>query len=131
MAATDLRAEVEQAVAQAQRSQDAVGKALLAADPSLLVAAAQDFQQAVSALSERVHRLRQLGPLPVPLQRNLQDIAQAIGMQREACLRRGALADQAVQSVLPAASATPVYGERSGPYGAGQRRSGAFKVLAA
>ena len=127
----EQRARVDAALAVATRSQDAVAKALLGSDPSLLVAAAEEFQHAVTQLSEQVERLRQQGPLPAALQHSLREIAQAIGRHREACVRRGAYADQAVESLLPGASVAPVYGQRKSPYGAGQRRSGAFKVLSA
>lgn len=131
MRVADPRAEVDQAIAHTRRCQKAVGKALLDQDPALLVLTAQDFQGAIAQLSERVQRLRQLGPLPDAVRDSLKEIGQAIGLHREACLRRSALVDQSVQSVLPGTGAAPVYGDGNGPYGGRQRRSGAFKVLSA
>ena len=122
---------VEQALLAAENMQQAVAKALLAGQPDLLQAAAIDLQRAAVALLDAVVAVNGAIHLRSPLRQRVLAVARSLTLYREACLRRGAVVQRSLQSILPAATGAATYGASSGPYGNQSRQSGAFKVLSA
>lgn len=62
-------------------------------------------------------------------QQRLGKVAQGMAMQREALLRRTAVVERSLHSIVPA-SRSNTYGGAA-PYGHSVRQTGAFKLLAA
>jgi acyl-CoA reductase-like NAD-dependent aldehyde dehydrogenase len=121
--------QVEAALQSAERSQRAVEQALLAGHADLLEAAAADLQRSASALSDAVLAVNGAIQLRAPLGQRVVAVARGMVMYREACLRRGALVQRTLQSILPD-SGNSTYGS-TGPYARAARQSGAFKLLSA
>ena len=76
-------------------------------------------------------RIAQRGRLDEPeLKHRLRRLGQDLAMQREACLRRFAVVDRALNSMIPSTRAN-TYAGGAGPYGRQARRSGAFGHISA
>ena len=120
---------VETALRSAELSQRAVAQALLAGQPDLLEAAAAELQRAASVLSDAVLAVNGAIQLRAPLGQQVVAVARGMAMYREACLRRGAMVQRSLQSILPE-TGSATYGS-SGPYAKTARQSGAFKLLSA
>lgn len=105
--------------------------ALLDGPPDRVAAAATDMQQAATSLSGALQRVQQGGRVDAVLAQRLRRLAQHVAQQREACLRRGAIVDRALNSIVPSARASTYAGAGNGPYGQQVRRSGAFNQLSA
>ncbi len=121
--------QVEAALKSAELSQRAVAQALLAGQADLLEAAAADLQRAASALSDAVLAVNGAIQLRAPLGQRVVAVARGMVMYREACLRRGAMVQRSLHSILPD-SGSATYGV-TGPYAKPARQSGAFKLLSA
>ena len=115
----------------AEAKQEAVGLALVAGQPGVLEAAAAELQAAIAALTQTVEAVKREGPIAPAVRQRLVEMSQRIALHREACLRRGAVVERALLSVLPAAPSGPVYAAGTSPYSRAARQSGAFKVLSA
>ena len=114
----------------AEKRAQVLSAALLEGQPELVAAAAQDMQQSAQALSASLHGVLQYGPLEPVLKQRLRRVGQVLAMQREACLRRAAVVDRALNSIIPSSRAN-TYSGGAGPYGQQARRSGAFNLMAA
>ena len=115
---------LEDSLCAAERCQAAVSHALLQGEPDLLQAAATEMQRAaqqVSALLQRAH-----GAATEPaLRLRLHAVAQAMAMQREACVRRLAVVQRSLHSIIPSTRPS-TYGGVVGAYARGSQ-GGAFK----
>ena len=131
MGRPELSARLHAQTLLAEAKQEAVGLALVAGQPGVLEEAAAELQCAIAALTQTVEAVKREGPLAPALRQRLVQMSQRIAQHREACLRRGAVVERALLSVMPAASAGPVYGAGNNPYSRTSRQSGAFKVLSA
>ena len=115
----------------AEKRAQALAAALLAGQADLVASASQDLQQATLALSASLQGLQQRGRLDEPeLKHRLRRLGQDLAMQREACLRRFAVVDRALNSMIPSTRAN-TYAGGAGPYGRQARRSGAFGHISA
>jgi predicted Abi (CAAX) family protease len=123
--------EFLQGLAIAEHSTQILAAALLAGQPDGVAAAAQGMQQSAQALSAALQGLQRRGSQVDPgLQHRLRRLGHDLAMQREACLRRAAVVDRAVVSLIPSARSS-TYAGVTGPYGQQARRSGAFKLMSA
>ena len=113
----------------AEHHQQVLGAALLDGQPDRVAAAAGDLQQVVATLSGLLQRVQRGGRLAPALQLRLQRLGQGVAQQREACLRRGAVVDRALNSIIPSTRASTYGGAGGRPYGQQARRSGAFKLV--
>ena len=131
MRSTELAARLEAQILAAQTRQEAVGAALVSGQPGVLEVAAAQLQAAIAALTQTVEAVKREGPLATALRQRLMEMSQRLALHREACLRRGAVVERSLLSVMPAAPSGPVYGAGNNPYSRTSRQSGAFKVLSA
>ena len=131
MGLPELSARLHAQTLAAEAKQEAVGLALVAGQPGVLEVAAAELQAAIAALTQTVDAVKREGPLAPALRQRLVQMSQRIAQHREACLRRGAVVERALLSVMPAAPSGPVYATGSSPYSRTARQSGAFNVLSA
>lgn len=109
MAFIRARAELHAALEQAERCVRVTGGALLAGDAERLRLATQDLHDSAHALALA---LRGLGGATEPLdgvRERLGQVARDIAQQRAALLRRAALVDRSLQSLLPQARPSGTY----------------------
>lgn len=121
--------DIEATLALAERSVYAVSQALLQGQPDLVESATRDLQQASLTLSSVLQGLKGKTSRDQQLRQRLGKVVRGISMQREALLRRSAVVEMALHSMLPA-TRTPTYGGAA-PYSRYARQSGAFKLLSA
>lgn len=122
--------ELQNALALAEKSAGTLTEALLQGEAGQAEVAARALHQAAASLSEGLLGIRGGGsPAALELRRRLARIAQSLAMQREACARRGAVVDMALNAIVPATRASTYAG--AGPYGRSAKQSGAFKLLSA
>lgn len=114
----------------AETCASAVSKALLAGDPAAIEMASRELQQAALALSDLLQGLRGKRANDQDFRRRLGDVLASLGMQREALLRRSAVVECALHSIVPATRAS-TYAGSARSYGHNARQSGAFKLLSA
>ena len=132
MGLAELSARLDALALTAEARQHAVGMALVDGQPGVLEKAAAELQAAIAELTQTVEAVKREGPLAPALRQRLLDMSHRLAAHREACLRRGAMVERSLQSVLPAAPSGPVYAAGSNnPYSRSARQSGAFKVLSA
>jgi len=118
------------ALAEAERRTQGLASALLAGHPDLIASASQEVQQAAVALSGSLQVVQRRGSLALQLKQRLRRLGQDLAMQREACLRRSAVVDRALNSIIPSARPS-TYAGGARPYGQQARRSGAFTLISA
>ena len=104
--------------------------ALLEGQADRVALASSDLQQVVEVLSGSLRQPAWRASLDGPAASRLRRLGQDLVQQREACLRRSALVDRALNSLLPSTRST-TYGGGTTPYGQQARRSGAFKLISA
>jgi hypothetical protein len=115
----------------AEHHAHALSAALLAGHPEHVASAAHDSQRSALALTMALQALqRRGGQLTPECKRRLRRLGQDLAQQREACLRRGAVVDRALNSMLPCTRPT-TYAGAAGPYGQQARRTGAFRSMTA
>jgi hypothetical protein len=114
----------------AEKRAQVLSAVLLGGQPDLVAAAAHDVQQSALALSESLQGAQKRGALEPVLKQRLRRLGQELAMQREACMRRSAVVDRALNSIIPS-SRPNTYSARTGPYGQQARRSGAFNLISA
>ncbi|MEO8858435.1 MAG: hypothetical protein ABI343_15745 [Burkholderiaceae bacterium] len=123
-------ADLHASLALAETCCTAVSKALLEGEPEAIEDAARDLQQASLALAGMLPS-RHGHALPNgALKLRLSKVAQSLSLQREALLRRAAVVERALHSIVPATQAS-TYAGNATPYGRGARQTGAFKLLSA
>ncbi len=104
--------------------------ALLAGEPDQVAVASSDLQQVVQVLSDSLQQAQARASLDDRSAHRLRSLGQRLALQREACLRRFAVVDRALNSIIPSTRST-TYGGGATPYGQQARRSGAFKLVSA
>ena len=125
-AATDLQAML----ALAERCAAVVSQALLEGRPEVIESAARDFHDVSLSLARRLEsRKGKTAPDP-NFSNRLSKVLQTLAMQREALLRRSAVVERSLHSMVPATRAS-TYAGGTAPYGHNARQSGAFKLLSA
>ena len=105
----------------------AVSHALLQGQPEALEAAAGDLHHSAHRLS-LVLQGRQPGAGEAGLGQRLRAVAQALAMQREACVRRLAVVERSLYSVIPS-TRPATYAGAVGTYGRGGKQGGAFRTF--
>lgn len=126
---------LEHALRAAELAVQRMSDALLQGDADTTQVAAAALQQSTAELGQAwasVHRNQPAWRPGHDLVHRLQAVQQALGLQREACLRRGGHAARALQVLVPAAQ-DPTYRRRPAAataYGPA-RQTGAFRLLSA
>ena len=114
----------------AENCASAVSKALLAGDPAHIEVTSRELQQAALALSDMLQGPRGKRANDQDFRRRLGRVLASLGMQREALLRRSAVIERSLHSIVPATRAS-TYAGSARSYGHNARQSGAFKLLSA
>ena len=127
-AAPTSPSELQTALSVAERCITAVSQALLCAQPDLLEAAARELQQAARGLSGAVQCLQGKTALDQLLKQRLSALARGMAMQREACVRRLAVVERSLYSVIPSTRPS-TYAGAVRPYARGGKQVGAFRAF--
>ena len=101
MAFTPIQSEIRNAIDQAERCAAATGEALLLGDPESVHAATRELHDSAHALALALRGVGGGADLMTSLRDRLVIVARDIGVQREALLRRSAVVDRALQSLVP------------------------------
>ena len=124
-AATDILATL----VMTERCADALSQALLSGEPDAIESATRDLHQASLVLSGVLQGRQGKAAQHPDFKKRLGKVMQGMAMQREALLRRSAVVERSLHSIVPATRAS-TYGGVA-PYGHNARQSGAFKLLSA
>jgi len=126
------------ALLEAENCASAVSEALLAGDADGLEAASRSLHQAALALSAMLQGQRGRPPADSAFKQRLGQVLATLGMQREALLRRSAMVERSLNSIVPATRASTYGGAYTGTtagsarsYGHNAKQSGAFKLFSA
>ena len=126
------------ALLEAENCVSAVSQALLAGDPNSLEAASRGLHQAALALSAMLQSQRNKPPMDSAFKKRLGQVLVSLRMQREALLRRSAMVERSLNSIVPATRASTYGGAYTGTiagsarsYGHNAKQSGAFKLFSA
>lgn len=126
---------LDRALRQAEEAVQVFSTALLQDQADLTEAAAQVLQQRAAELGQAWALARRSMPgwTPGPqVGRRLQAVRHMLAQLRAACLRRGGMAERALQTIMPAAQNATYGGRGAVGYARGQaRQSGAFRLLSA
>lgn len=122
--------DAQSALALAESCASAVSKAMLVGDPPAIEAASRDLRQASLALAEVLQNPRGKGASVPDFKQRLGQVLTNLAMQREALLRRSAVVERSLHSIVPATRAS-TYAGSARSYGHNAKQSGAFKLLAA
>ncbi len=122
--------DVESALAWAESCAGGVSQALLAGEPTAISSASSDLHQAALALASALQGVQGRSARTPAFKLRLGKVVRDMAMQREALLRRSAVAELALHSIVPATRAS-TYGGGGRSYGHNARQSGAFKLLSA
>jgi hypothetical protein len=114
----------------AENCASAVSKALLAGDPAHIEATSRELQQAAIALAGLFQGPRSQRVTDPAFRQRLGRVLASLGMQREALLRRSAVVERSLHSIVPATRAS-TYAGSARSYGHNAKQSGAFKLLSA
>lgn len=120
-----LQPELHNALAQAERSVAASGRALIEGNPQQLHAATQDLHDSAHALALVLRGVNGASALAAGTRERLVRVARDIALQREALLRRSAVVEQSLQSLVPQ-SRSPTYGAALARYARGVGKVVAF-----
>ena len=125
-----IESPAETALSAAEHCAGVVSRALLQGEPAAIESATQELQQASLSLSYLLRTPGAALVLDRHFRQRLGKVVQNMAMQREALLRRTAVVERSLHSLVPATRA-PTYAGGVAPYGHNARQSGAFKLLAA
>ena len=108
----------------------AVSHALVQGQPDLLRAAVGDLHASAHKLSLVLQGGQGATAFArgVGLGTRLRAVAQALAMQREACVRRLAVVERSLHAVIPSTRPS-TYGGAVGAYGRGGKQGGAFRTF--
>lgn len=102
---------VESRLGAVEECLEAVSAAVLGGQPQVLESSAQRLRQAVTELYEGLHQAPAAGAAArAQVELRLKRIAEALGRQREAVVRRSIVVDRAIECLLPGASEPATYG---------------------
>ena len=122
-----LHPEIQQALGQAERSVASTGEALVQGIPDLVHAATRDLHDSAHALALVLRGVDGLSTMAEPVRDRLIKVARDIAMQREALLRRSAMVEQSVQSLVPQTRTDTYSGALSRYARAGAGKTGSFR----
>jgi hypothetical protein len=123
-------AHIEQALVEVELHFNDVSAALVSGEPQALAAASAALRQAAIDFSTLLQRLSPMDLKNESFKLRVKKIAHGMASQRESLIRRMALVDMALNTIVPATQRT-TYAQAVGPYGSAGKQSGAFKYLAA
>ena len=121
---------VHAALTLAEECAGLVSQALLKGEPAAIESAAHGLHRASLSLSGLLQGHPAITVVDRDFRSRLGKVAQHMAMQREALLRRSAVVERSLHSLVPATRVT-TYAGGATPYGHQVRQSGAFKLLAA
>lgn len=98
---TAAQSEVQNALDQAERSVAATGQALVLGEPEHVHAATRELHDSAHALALALRGVDRGASLRASLRDRLVSVARDIGLQREALLRRSAVVERSLQSLIP------------------------------
>jgi hypothetical protein len=125
-----LAPHLEEALAKVEMGFNEVSVALVSGEPVALTAASLALQKAALDFSVLLSGLSALEIKNNKLKPRLKRIANGLSVQRESLIRRLAIVDMALNTLVPGTQ-NDTYAKSSGPYGSVGKSSGAFKYLAA
>ena len=114
----------------AENCAHALSQALLAGDPARIEATSRELQQTALALSGLLQGARGKRANDPAFRQRLGRVLASLGMQREALLRRSAVVERSLHSIVPATRSS-TYAGSARSYGHNARQTGAFKLLSA
>ena len=126
----DTPSELQVTLSLAERCLTAVSQALLHGQPDLLEAASRDLHQAAHQLSGVLRGRSGQTALDQSFKSRLGAVARGMAMQREACVRRLAVVERSLHSVIPS-TRPATYAAAVGSYAPGGKQSGGFKLYSA
>jgi hypothetical protein len=125
-----LPAHLEKALTDVELHFNAVSAALVSGEPQALTSASAVLRQAAIDFSALLQRLTPDDVQHKDLKPRLTQISNGLVLQRESLLRRTALVEMALNTVMPTAP-DATYAQTGAPYASLGRQTGAFKYLAA
>jgi len=120
----------QELLALAEERSRCLSEALLAGEADPIAVASSELQQVVQVMSASLQKAAVRASLDGPSAQRLRRLGQELVQQREACLRRSAVVDRALHSIIPSSRST-TYGGGATPYAQQARRTGAFKLISA
>lgn len=126
----DASSDIQATLALTELCAGAVSKALLNAEPDVIESAARDLHRVSLSLAGLLQSRHGTAAQAADFKQRLGQVLRDMALQREALLRRSAMVERSLHSIVPAARAT-TYAGGATPYGRNARQSGAFKLLAA
>ncbi len=127
MAFIAAQSEIHHALAQAERSVAETGQALLQGLPEQVQLAARDLHDSAHALALALRGIDGGAALAQVVRDRLVRVARDIAMQREALLRRSAMVERSLQSLVPQQGKASTYSGALGRYGGPAAAAGAFR----
>ncbi len=127
MAFIAAQSEIHQALAQAERSVAATGQALLQGLPEQVQVAARELHDSAHALALALRGVDGGAALAQAVRDRLVRVARDIAMQREALLRRSAVVERSLQSLVPQQGQASTYTGALGRYGGPAAAASAFR----
>lgn len=128
MSFTSYQANLQLALAQAERSADAVGQALVQGVAQQLQSATRELHDSAHALALVLRGIDAAPALAAAVRERLVRVAQDIAMQREALLRRSAVVELSLRSLVPQ-SQPATYAGALGRYGGAAGKGAAFRTF--
>lgn len=125
-----LPSHLEKSLSEVEVHFNDVSAALVSGEPVALTVASAALRQAALDFSALLQRLTPADVKHKALKPRLTQISNGMALQRESLLRRTALVEMALNTVMPSAPKA-TYAQTGGPYASVGRQSGAFKYLAA
>jgi len=96
-----LHADIQNALSEAERSVAATGQALIQGAPEQVHAATRELHDSAHALALVLRGVDGVSGLAEAVRERLMRVARDIAMQREALLRRSAVVEQSLHSLVP------------------------------
>jgi len=121
--------EVQSALEQAERSVAATGQALVLGEPDGVHAATRDLHDSAHALDLVLRGVDGSAALAASLRERLVRVAQGIAMQREALLRRSAVVERSLKSLMPQQTQSTTYAGALGRYAGRAASAQAFRTF--
>lgn len=122
-----LHPDIQEALAQAERSVAATGLALVQGVPEQVQAATRDLHDSAHALALVLRSVDGIVSMADGVRERLIRVARDIAMQREALLRRSAAVEQSLHSLVPQARSDTYSGALARYARAGAGKSAAFR----
>ena len=127
---TPIQSEIQDALDQAERGVAATGQALLLGDPQRVQAATLELHDSAHALALALRGVEGGATLAASLRDRLVNVARDIGVQREALLRRSAVVDRSLQSLVPQTPIqTSTYSSALGRYAGRAASASTFRTF--